>query len=67
VHRLPPFLNQRYPKVSRLPLWYKYQFVRKETKWERARDRRLEPVNEVAVRVLMAVLLGIADPKPLMK
>ena len=67
MHRLPAFLNQRDPKVSRLPLWYKYQFVGKVTKWEQAHDRRLEPVNEVAVRALMAVLLGIADPKPLMK
>jgi len=29
-------------------------------KWERARNKRLEPVNEVAVRALMAEQLGIA-------
>jgi len=29
-------------------------------KWERARIKRLEPVNEVAVRALMAEQLGIA-------
>jgi DUF971 family protein len=31
VHRLPAFLDQRDPKVSRHPLWYKYQFAGKET------------------------------------
>ncbi len=29
-------------------------------KWERARSKRLEPTNEVAVRALMAEYLGIA-------